>query len=252
MTDVPDVPKEKADAPEPPRKPSAPATAAAGKSDSPSSGTDDTPELSRVFIRPLPKVVFLWPVAATALVCWITQGMAGGDDSTRLGLAFFVVLTANLPIAAFEFNRIAIVVLALLVALFWALGAYSHVLGFARGLQISASTGFYMWFFVLLAVIYLVVFLKTRFNYWELTSNELLHHHGILGDVERYPAPGLRITKEVNDVFEFLLLASGRLVIQPQSEERALVLDGIFRVNRVENRMKELLSTLQVKVGTPD
>lgn len=205
---------------------------------------------SRVIIRPLPKVVFLWPTALVALICWVGQSLGEGDEpSYRWGIAFFVVLALNFPVVAFNFSRVTFLVLVLLMVLFAVLHWITPVFSYVGGLKIGATQQFYGWYFILQAIIYLIVFLQTRFNYWELTHNELLHHHGILGDVERYPAPGLRITKEVDDVFEFILLGSGRLVIQPPVEPRAIILENVPRVNRVENRLKEVLSTLKVKLG---
>ena len=43
------------------------------------------------------------------------------------------------------------------------------------------------------ALIYLGVFISVQFDYWEVRPNELLHHHGILSDLERFSAPNLRI-----------------------------------------------------------
>ena len=206
----------------------------------------------RVFIRALPKIVFLYPTCLMALLCCILQAIFGGKEpSTTYGIIFFITLALNLPVVAFDFSRKSFVILILLIALLVVLKAWTPVFEFVGGRNIAATTQFYAWFGILLATIFVAVFIRTRFDYWELTHNELLHHHGILGDVERYPAPGLRITKEVDDVVEFLLLGAGRLVIQAPVEQRAIVLESVPMVNRIENRLKEVLSTLQVKVGTP-
>ncbi|MCZ6689710.1 MAG: hypothetical protein O7H41_08915 [Planctomycetota bacterium] len=207
---------------------------------------------SRVFIRPLPKIVFLYPTAIAALVCFVGQGAGGPTElSSTFGLIFFLTLALNLPVVAFNFSRLTFVVLVLLVILMAVLKAWTPVFGFLGERQIAATSPFYFWFFALMVAIYLGVFIQTRFDYWELTHNELLHHHGFLGDVDRYPAPGLRITKEVDDVFEFMLLGAGRLVIQPPVEPRAIVLESVPRVNYIEERLKDVLSTLKVTVGNP-
>ena len=202
---------------------------------------------SRVFIRPLPKIVFLYPTAITALVCLIGQwSTKDNEPSSTFGLIFFLALALNLPVVAFNFSRLTFVLLVILMAV---LKAWTPVFSFFGERQIAATSPFYFWYFALLAAIYLGVFIQTRFDYWELTHNELLHHHGFLGDVDRYPAPGLRITKEVDDVFEFMLLGAGRLVIQPPVEPRAIVLESVPRVNYIEERLKDVLSTLKVTVA---
>ena len=101
---------------------------------------------------------------------------------------------------------------------------------------------------VILGATFALVWFNSRFDYWEITRNELLHHHGMWGSIERFPAPNLRITKEIDDLFEFLLTGAGRLVLYPASERRAIVLDTVFRVNQKEDRIKNLLSRISVDV----
>ena len=87
-----------------------------------------------------------------------------------------------------------------------------------------------------------------RFDYWVVTNNELLHHHGPFGDLERFPAPQLKIDKEIPDIFEYLLFGSGRLIFYPTSERRALILENVMAVNRVEQEIKHLLAALEVRI----
>jgi hypothetical protein len=101
---------------------------------------------------------------------------------------------------------------------------------------------------VLTTILVLVAIIHTWFDYWEVLSNELIHHHGILGSLERWPAPGIRFDKEIVDVFEFMLLGSGRLVITPAGEGRPIVLDDVPRINRVEESMKEVLGVTEVEI----
>ena len=87
-----------------------------------------------------------------------------------------------------------------------------------------------------------------RFDCWEARPNELLHHQGLWGDLDRFPAPGVRIDKEITDVFEYLLLQSGRLILHIGSERRAVVLDNVPFITRKEKALTQLLGTLQVDV----
>ena len=92
------------------------------------------------------------------------------------------------------------------------------------------------------------MFVVVRFDYWEVRPNELLHHHGILSDLKRFAAPNLRIDKEINDIFEYLLCGSGRLILHPSSEPRAIVLENVFWISRKEKAITRLLGALQVRV----
>lgn len=216
-------------------------------------------EVERVVIRPLPKAVVLYP---TAVAC-VVFGLLGlfyeaGAMPHWVGLTFLAVFGSNLFIMAFEFTRgatltmfvgaIALVFGALYLGKVLEVPVLSNIAGWFLGLNIQANAQLYLALAVLLGVIFIGVFFKSRFDYWEITSNELMHHHGLVGNVERFPAPNLRISKEIHDVLEWVLLRSGRLVLHPSGERRSIVLDLVFNVNRKEALIKELLSKLSVDI----
>jgi hypothetical protein len=58
----------------------------------------------------------------------------------------------------------------------------------------------------------------------------------------------VRIDKEITDVFEYLLLQSGRLVLHISNERRVVVLDNVPFITRKEKALTRLLGTLQVDV----
>src|SRR5262249_45333875 len=156
---------------------------------------------------------------------------------------------------SFEFSRLKVVAifflaLAVLFLLLY-LSTKFEVLGFIRNivaaLYLSASTPFYICLGSYLFLILAGVFINTRWNYFEVRHNEIVHHTGFLGDIRRFPSPNLKMTKEITDVFEFLLLGSGRIILYPASEKEAIVLDNILNINRVERELKFLLSALQVE-----
>jgi hypothetical protein len=54
--------------------------------------------------------------------------------------------------------------------------------------------------------------------------------------------------KEITDVFEFMLLRSGRLLLHPSTERRAIVLDNVPNINKREREIQGLLGVLDVHV----
>ena len=92
------------------------------------------------------------------------------------------------------------------------------------------------------------MFVSIRFDYWEIRPNELLHHHGMLSNMERLAAPNLRIEKEINDVFEYFLLRSGRLILHPSDDRRAIILDNVPFIDRKEASVTQMLGALQVQI----
>ena len=113
-----------------------------------------------------------------------------------------------------------------------------------------ANASFYMIYTMIMLFLYMWVMISRRFDYWEVKGNELLHHHGFLSNLERFSAPNLRIDKEINDLFEYMLLRSGRLIIHASNERRAIVLENILFINGKEDRITRMLGALQVRVRT--
>jgi len=125
----------------------------------------------------------------------------------------------------------------------------THILTRFRPL---ASATFYWGITVILATIFLVVMVNVRFDYWEVRPNELLHHHGFLSNLERLPAPNLRLDKEITDVFEYLLLRSGRLILQFGDDRGTIILDNVPFIKKKEEAITRLLGALQVQVRPGD
>lgn len=231
----------------------------------PSHQKNEVPE--RIFLVSHPKIIFLYPTFLVSLVSGIILMLTGepvpgnepGLIPTVLTWTFLGVLTVNLVIFSFDFPRTTSLTLFFFIAAL-VLGAilflqyYPKWFGIVGTLITSmhpiANSTFFNLFTVMMAGIYLTVLVNLQFDYWEARPNELLHHHGMWSDLQRFPAPNLRIEKEINDVFEYMLLGSGRLVLHPSNEPRAIVLDNVLLINRKERALTKMLSALQVQVRT--
>lgn len=219
-----------------------------------------------VFLVSYPKIVFLWPSFLTALIAGIYSLFAGGEGGPTTGdviagWTFLVVLSINLVVLSFDFPRATSLILffvTIAVGLGIALVAIKFpdilpaVGGWIAAIKPAANATFYFLFAGVLGIIFGGVAINARFDYWEVRPNELLHHHGMLSDLERFSAPQLRIDKEINDIFEFLLLGSGRLILHPSNERRAIVLDNVFFISSKEKAITKMLGALQVQVRTED
>jgi hypothetical protein len=188
----------------------------------------------------------------------IAKNAEGGDTHT-VALMFLGIFALNMVVLSFDFPRTtSLTLFFFLVALsvtLWALFRFNPnllpaVTRVLASLQPFCNSAFYFTFFTILTLIYVGVLISVQFDYWEVRPNELLHHHGFLSDMERYSAPHLRIEKEITDVFEYFLLRSGRLILHPSQEPRAIVLENVFFINRKEEQITRMLSALQVQVRT--
>lgn len=222
---------------------------------------------SRIFLVPFPKIVFLYPTFLVGFVVAIWMNILGPPEQVTsnvpaiLSTVFLVVLAINLVILAFDFPRTtSLTIFFLLVALGFGLALLfvlkpdlmpylAHVLSQFRP---QANATFYWAFCAIIAVITLAAYIEARFDCWEARPNELLHHHGIWGNLERFSAPGLRIDKEINDVFEYMLLRSGRLILHLANERRAIILDNVPFIKKKEEALTRMLGALQVEVRNED
>jgi hypothetical protein len=176
------------------------------------------------------------------------------------GVLFLGILSFNLLIMAIDFPRFTVVAIFLVIllglfVLLW-IGAYwdFDLMDPAKiifgNVYVIANAGFYFMFAGILAVIFAIIYITRFLDYWEIMPNEILHHHGPLSDLERYPTLNLKFDKEIPDVFEFLFLGAGRLVLHVTEERKAIVLDNVLFINRKEEGLKRLMSRLEVRVTT--
>lgn len=228
---------------------------------------------SSVIIRPWPKVVFFYPTFICATIFWFiamlsspveTQATdvasATDAESSSLGNIFMAVFFFNLLVFSFDFSRIKSItivvgIIALVFGLGWAdtrwdiFGSIDSVLG---TIDIQMNAQFYGFMSGFLALMLLMVLVNTRFNYYEINHREILHHHGYLGDITRMPTAGLHLNKEIYDLMEYLLLRSGRLIFYAAGKREAIVVDNVIGVNKIELRIKDLLSVVAVRVSNQE
>lgn len=226
--------------------------------------------MNSVILVSYPKIVFLWPTYLVSLVAGIWMHIAtgsatdvtqAGPGAVAMGWTFLIVLSLNLVVLSFDFPRTTSLTLFFVIVAVVLGGALAMVYfpqflpdlsAFLGSIHPQANATFYYIFASVMTLIYCGVLVNRRFDYWEVRPNELLHHHGFLSDLERFPSQHLRIEKEINDIFEYILLGSGRLILQPSNERRAIILENVLFISRTEEKITRLLGSLQVKVRTDD
>ena len=220
-----------------------------------------------IMLVPYPKFIFMYPTLIVTLFAAVVLSIGGYHSVDPASQAlpvvmtglFLVVMMANMFVIVFDFPRatsltLVFIVTSVLLGLWMLILAKPDFLPSIEHLVTKVRPVANATFFVCLSIgmllMYAAVFVSVRFNYWELRKNELLHHHGILSDLKRYPAPNLRVDKEINDVFEFMLLGAGRLILHPSTEKRAIVLDDILFVSDKERELTKMLGSIKVQIGS--
>lgn len=177
-----------------------------------------------------------------------------------LGVLFLVLLGSNLVVMGLDFPRFELIgtILAVLFATFFVLWLGSYFdLDLLRPIHILmgsiytfANAGFYLMYFLMVMIVLAIVYVTRWLDYWEILPNEILHHHGPLSDLERFPTLNLKFDKEIPDVLEYLLLGSGRLVLHVPNVDRAIILENVLFIGHKEEALKRLMSRLDVRITT--
>ncbi len=177
-----------------------------------------------------------------------------------LGVLFLVILGFNLVVMGLDFPRFELIgiILAVLFGVFFTLwlGSYFDldllrpINALLGSIYTFANAGFYLMYFIMVSIVLLIVYVTRWLDYWEILPNEILHHHGPLSDLERYPTMNLKFDKEIPDVLEYIMLGAGRLVLRVPNIDRAIILDNVLFISSKEVALKRLMSRLDVRITT--
>jgi hypothetical protein len=208
-----------------------------------------------ILIRNYPKVIFFYPLALTSLVLWLIQLFAfPAAPNAFLGYFWIAVFFINLFVIAFDFSStkffvlVLIIVVAILIVVFlWISGRLTIEVSAVEAFNFGLTWQFYLVMTIVFAFILLFVFINTRFNYWKIERNEMYHKSGIFATAERFPVGSLRIKKAIPDVFEFLFLRAGSLVLMPGKREEVIQLPTVLNINKRIEELDHLLSHVSVE-----
>ncbi len=206
----------------------------------------------KIFLRSYSKVIFFYPLFFASLILYLIQYFVGMDEPI-LGAIWITVFFANLFIIAFDTSSTKFFILllaAIILIMFFTLifhpnAIISQIMSFE--VTIIMSYQFYLSTAVTLAFILLIAWIATRFDYWKMERNEVIHKKGIFISAERYPTKSLRIKKEIPDIFEFFLLRSGSIHLFLGNEE-VVYLDTVLNINKKAKQLDYLLSDIEIEV----
>ncbi|MFX1259015.1 MAG: hypothetical protein ACFFAN_14245 [Promethearchaeota archaeon] len=205
---------------------------------------------NEIYLRTYPKIIFFWPLLITSFVLWLIQAFI--DPSSILGYVWFIVFFVNIFVTAFDFSStkffvlILAIVIIILIVVFLVLPNFTVDL---TGIELNLGLPweFYMLMTVILALILGIVVISTRFEYYKVERNEIIHKAGIFSSAERFPVKSLRIKKEIPDVFEFFMLRAGKLTIMPGRADEVMILNTVLNINKREAQLDWLLSHISVE-----
>ncbi len=205
---------------------------------------------NEIFMRNYPKIIFFYPLLVTSFILWLIQIFI--TPSPVLGYIWFIVFFVNIFVTAFDFSSTKFFVLILAIVIIVLIIAFLVLPNFAfslTGIQLDLALPyeFYMLMTIILGFILGIVFISSRFDYYKIEQNEIIHKNGLFSSAERFPVKSLRFRKEIPDVFEFFMLRAGRFTIMPGKADEVMILPTVLNVNKKEKQLDWLLSHVSVE-----
>lgn len=210
----------------------------------------------KIIIRSYSKVIFLIPTLIMSIIGWIIQFIVR-EPMLWLELTWIFIFLANLFVVCFDFSSSKFIILVLIISLIavlfyftafplifnpdWFKGDFSLLFGFTSHFFI-VMTGILIFY---MSIAFTIAF----FDYYIIERNELLHRKGIFTMVERWALTNLRFTKEIPDMFEFIMFRAGTLKFYPTRSD-IIILPTVLNINKKADQLDRLMS--KVKVDTTE
>ncbi len=212
-----------------------------------------------IVLRSWPKIVLMLPTFFVSIICGILMLFFGNEPASGFsaanvtGLVFLLVLAVNLTIILYDLSLrgFLMVLLVFIVAILSLvlLNQHTHVLHFfgrILSIQIFANTAFYIMFAFVLWINLAVAWVITRFNYWKVENNEIIIHRGFMQEQERHPTAQARFKLVIDDVVEYAILGTGKLVFYFGEKETERELPNVLFVHSKAKRLDILLGRVAV------
>jgi len=199
-------------------------------------------------------MIFMWPSGLMALAVGLVSRSWPDENSFWSGL-FLMVFAMNMMVITFDFPRGTILTFVLGgIAAAWLVvwlnarfGIVQPLKDFVAGRQWGASPDFFFALFATYAVLLVAMAVATRFDYWEVFNNRLVHHHGLWGNVEEFPTANLRCDMEITDFFEYILGGAGTIILHSPGMTAPVRL-SVLGINRTTRKIGKLLEQVRVQV----
>ncbi|MFX1492716.1 MAG: hypothetical protein ACFFBZ_00380 [Promethearchaeota archaeon] len=204
---------------------------------------------TEIKLRSYPKVIFLYPLFIASIILWLIQ-WALGPPEAWFGNIWMIIFFVNLFIMAFDFSSTKFFLLILAAVIIILLLVFLLPGGLlppgAFDFNIGLTWQFYLVVTIVLGFILGLVILSAQFDYWKIERNEMYHKRGIFTSAERIPTKGLRILKEIPDVFEFFVLRAGSITLMPGHGD-VIPLTTVLNVNKKSEQIDWLLSHISME-----
>lgn len=182
---------------------------------------------------------------------------------------FFICFAWNVFVATFDFPSarffllilgfVALILVSVIVIMALYLAGMRDasfvfiyaIVGFFQLVQLPLSTTFYFAYAALFGIVFGFVALAHKWDYLEVTRMYYIKHHGFRAREEatRYPTKGIVFHKDIEDYFEYFLFRAGEITLIPARGTDVIHLPTVFHVNKIHQRLNDLLGMEAVTVA---
>ncbi len=220
--------------------------------------------IESLVIRPWPKIILMLPTLFAAIICGILMSVQQkpldalapfGSMAHYVGLFFLFVLAVNLTMLLYDLSLRGFLLVVLMIAVLVLVLALINnrmdrsIWGFVGkvfSVRVIANDRFYYLFAMVLLFNLAIAWVITRFNYWKVEHNEIIINRGFMHEQERHPTAQSRFTLVIDDVVEYAILGTGRLVFRFGDNNTQHELSTVLFVHRKAKKLDELLGRLAV------
>ena len=217
----------------------------------PPAPTKDEQTAQKIIVRDYPSTIYLWPSMVVGIFVWVIdyviryitevgkspQSVDTPEFQAYVASIWLILFIFNLTVMSFDFGVgrtfTLLITVVLVVVLYIGVIDTLKIQGLPNvnemiiGLGIGAKANFYLAVSILLGFLFIITSISVRFNYWEFTSNRIIHHRGIFEREESFSAQNSRVITRVDDIFERILFRAGTVTIV-DSEKNVHVLKNVY------------------------
>ena len=210
-------------------------------------------EKKTIILRNFSKGIFFLPLFVLSILFWIIQAFLE-ELNPWLGGIWVVVFFSNFSVTVLDFPSYRVLILILITVIVVLLVIFFSLIPtlqqeeiLVKDFNLGLPAEFYMIMTIILGLILGLIFITTRFDYYKIERNEVYHKKGIFSlSTERFPVRGLRIKKEITDLFEYMLLKAGTFSLI--WKDKIVILNTVLNIKKKAKQIDDLLSHLQISV----
>ena len=211
----------------------------------------------KIIIRSYSKAIFLLPTLIVSIFGWIFQAIIDTPTAKTptgwLEIIWIIVFFLNMFVVLFDFSSSKFMILVLVLSLATSIIYYTVFPTIFKSsvIEVDIVLGFTSHFYIIMTAILsfclLIAAILPYFDYYTIERNELYHRKGVFTEAERWSLNNLQYTKQIPDIFEFIMFRAGTIKFYPTKTD-VIILPTVLGINKKETQLDYILSKIKVDI----